>query len=121
MASRELYILGGCSQQVHIPARSFCQTTSGRRLLEGLTMGHAGFTDSWYAQKIDQSMSGFEHASEDSRIIANAILTGFAMLAQSIDNSIGHTAEESDSNALIALKDIALEMSNIADRISGES
>jgi hypothetical protein len=84
-------------------------------------MSHAGFTDSWYAQKIDQSMSGFDHASADSRIIANAILTGFAMLAQSIDNSIGHTAEESDSNALIALKNIALEMSNIADRIGGES
>jgi len=84
-------------------------------------MSYAGFTDSWYAKKIDQSMSGFDHASEDSRIIANAILTGFAMLSQSIDNSIGGKAEEFDSNALIALKDIALEMSNIADRMSGES
>jgi hypothetical protein len=89
--------------------------------LEKLKMGYAGFTDSWYAQKIDQSMSGFDHASADSRIIANAILTGFAMLSQSIDNSIGHTAAESDECALFALKDIALELSNIADRISGNS
>ncbi len=80
-------------------------------------MGYAGFTDPWYSQKIDQSMTGWDDASADSKIVANAILIGFAMVAQSIDSSFGHTANESDDNALSAIQSIAAEMVNIADRI----
>ncbi len=80
-------------------------------------MGFAGFDSPWYSQKIDQSMEGWDDASADSRVIANAILVGFAMVAQSIDSSFGHTAAESDDTAQSALRMIAREMERIADRI----
>jgi hypothetical protein len=81
-------------------------------------MDVAGFTDPWYAKKIGQSMEGWDNASVDSRVVAHAILVGFAMIAQSIDNSFGHTASECDNNALSALESIAAEMVTIADRFN---
>jgi len=80
-------------------------------------MSYAGFDSPWYSQKINQSMEGWDDASSDSRVIANAILVGFAMLAQSIDNSFGHTAAESDDTALSALQRIGGEMERIADQM----
>jgi hypothetical protein len=81
-------------------------------------MGIASFTDPWYAQKIDQAMDGWDNASVDNRIIANAILVGFAMVAQAIDNSFGHTAAESENNALSALQSMACEMMEIANGLN---
>lgn len=54
-------------------------------------MNYAGFRNSWYASKISDSLSGCEQATDDSVLLARAILTAGAMISQSIDDAFGET------------------------------
>lgn len=45
------------------------------------------FDDSWYAEKIDETLSGYTESSADAAMVSRAILTGFCILAQAIDNA----------------------------------
>ncbi|TWT86997.1 hypothetical protein [Stieleria varia] len=76
------------------------------------------FTDTWYPECMNQVRSSFsDDVSLDAAAIADAIMVAGAFIAQSIDNSIGHTAEGGNGSTLLdAINNLGRELNDIADK-----
>lgn len=81
---------------------------------------HYGFTQGWYAGRINQDMANMP--KDSGQAIAHAILCGSAYIAQAIDNAIGdgkheHTVAESMRGIDVAITEISGQLESIAEHI----
>jgi len=81
-------------------------------------MNITAFIDAWYPEYMDKVCSGFsDKVSPDASAIANAIMVAGAFIAQSVDNSIGHEADNGNGDTLVeAINDLGRELNDIADK-----